>query len=97
MPSYQLTKLAVNDLEDIFDHTNQLFNSKQASRYLQGLETIFFKLSQNPKMGRARHEIRLHLRSIRYQNHVIFYRIQHKSVIILRVLHGSRDLPNLLR
>ena len=48
----------------------------------------------NPKSGRERFEIRMGLRSIVQNSHVIFYRILKDRIRIVRILHGSRDLPS---
>ncbi len=46
-----------------------------------------------PMTGRERGEIRIGLRSVIKENHVVFYRIVKSRVRIVRILHGSRDLP----
>jgi plasmid stabilization system protein ParE len=32
---------------------------------------------------------------VRFPKHLIFYRIEHDQVLILRVIHGVRDLESL--
>lgn len=91
--SYELSAEADADLEEIFDYTHQEFGFNQAVKYLTDLDAIFSTLISSPEIGRLRSEIRTELYSISEQEHVIFYRILPDKIRIVRVLHGSKDLP----
>lgn len=93
---YELSEQADGDLEDIFDYTEEEFGQDQAVNYLLGLEILFERLVVNPKLGRTRNEIKRGLYSISYQEHIVFYRFT-QNIRIVRVLHGSRDLPRFLK
>lgn len=93
---WQLSEPAVTDLEDIYDYTAENFGDEQAVVYLTAIEQLFDNLSENPKLGRTRNEIRKGLRSIVKGNHVVFYRIQSDVITIIRVLHSSRDIHKVL-
>lgn len=75
---------------------NSEFGNDQAISCLADLEPVLLKLVDYPELGRARPEIRVGLRSFAYRNHVIFYRILESHIRVVRVLHGSRDLPSTL-
>ncbi len=90
---YELTDAALLDFEDIYDYTKSELGQRQAEKYLIEFKETLILLSDNPELGRLRTEIRKSLRSIPKGKHVIFYRIVKKKVRILRILHGSRDLP----
>lgn len=94
--TYVLSVEAEADLSDIFDYTEQEFGVEQAVTYLTELETCLLALVANPKAGRERNEIRADLRSMMSNSHVIFYRICDDHIRVVRVLHGSRDFPNIL-
>jgi toxin ParE1/3/4 len=91
--TYRLSAEAEEDLGEIFDYTEQQFGSEQAATYLYELEASLLTLLANPNAGRERNEIRAGLRSITPNSHVIFYRICDDHIRVVRVLHGSRDLP----
>nr|WP_298002519.1 type II toxin-antitoxin system RelE/ParE family toxin [uncultured Flavobacterium sp.] len=55
---------------------------------------FFYFLFKNPFSGTNRTEIKEGLYSFPKDNHIIFYRIFSNHIRIIRVLHGSRDLPN---
>jgi toxin ParE1/3/4 len=90
---FELSLPADQDLEEIFDYTEEEFGSDQAAKYLTELQDVFEQLVENPELGRERNEIKQGLRSFTKDAHVVFYRILSKHIRIVRVLHGSRDLP----
>lgn len=91
--SYELSPEAEQDLSDIFDYTEIEFGLDQAVQYLKDLEHCFIQLCNNSNIGRERTEIREALYSFVSQSHVVFYRILNDRLRVVRVLHGSRDLP----
>lgn len=93
---YVLSEIADKDLENIFDFTNEKFGFDQAEKYLLEIDDVFQKLVQNPRFGKQRNEIKSGLYSFPKDNHIIFYRILDSHIRIVRILHGSRDLPNFL-
>ena len=90
---YILSEIADKDLEDIFDYTFDEFGFDQAEKYLLEIEEIFQHLIVNPQIGKKRDEIKQGLYSFPKDNHIIFYRILDNHIRIVRVLHGSRDVP----
>lgn len=92
--TYILSEAADQDLENIFDFTLNQFGFDQAEKYLLEIEDLFKILVLHPESGKARNEIKEGLYSFPKDNHIIFYRILDKQIQIIRVLHGSRDLPN---
>jgi toxin ParE1/3/4 len=92
--SYKLSAEADFDLEAIFDYTEHRYGFNQAVKYLNDLDILFEQLISNPLIGRKRIELKLSLYSIAEQEHIIFYRIMENHIRIVRVLHGSKDIPN---
>ncbi|WP_312421486.1 type II toxin-antitoxin system RelE/ParE family toxin [Epilithonimonas sp.] len=90
---YILSEIADKDLEDIFNYTFNEFGFDQAEKYLLEIEEIFQNLILNPQIGKKRDEIKQGLYSFPKDNHIIFYRILVSHIRIVRVLHGSRDIP----
>ena len=90
---YELSSEADQDISDIFDYTEAEFGLYQAVSYITALDECFTQLVENPEFGRERDEIREELRSITSSSHIVFYCILEDRIRIVRVLHGSRDLP----
>lgn len=91
--AYVLSDETDNDLNDIFDYTEQEYGFDQAILYLTAFETLFKRLVSNLEIGRQRDEIKPGLYSLTEQQHVVFYRIFKKQIRIIRVLHGRKDIP----
>jgi len=93
---YELSTKADHDIDDIFDYTEKEFGFDQAVKYVSELEPVFQLIANYPKSGKKRDEIKIGLRSFPISSHIIFYRIFKHKIRIVRVLHGSRDLPNFI-
>lgn len=68
-----------------------------ADRLVDSITDRFYLLATHPNIGRTRdQDLRPGLRSFAVAEYVILYRVQDEDVLILRVLHGSRDISALL-
>jgi len=65
-----------------------------ADRYLDCVFERSGELLNHAELGRPRPEVHLGIRSLLCRNHLIFYRVGTESIEVLRILHGSMDLPN---
>ncbi len=93
---WHLSQKAARDLEHIFDYTEAEFGLEQAGSYVSSFDKAFdllAALAENPKLGRDRADIKKGLRSFLKEHHIIFYRLLKGGVRIVRILHGSRDMP----
>ncbi len=90
---YELSVQADNDIDKIFKYTLKMFGLNQAIKYVAEFTPIFNHLLINPTIGKHRIEINDKLFSISKDKHIIFYEILENSILIIRILHGSRDLP----
>ncbi len=92
---YELSSEADRDIEEIFDYTVAEHGLAKAVDYVDNFDPLFTRLIENPQLGRDRREILEGLRSISQESHIVFYRILKDRIRVVRVLHGSRDLPTL--
>ncbi|MCZ6802574.1 MAG: type II toxin-antitoxin system RelE/ParE family toxin [Proteobacteria bacterium] len=63
----------------------------RATAFIETLEAKFAPLLEHPEMGPKRDHLAPELRTHFYRDYVIYYRIGDTEIIIVRVLHGSRD------
>lgn len=68
-------------------------NSVAADHMIDNLTHAYAMLSSMPGAGRGRSDLRQGLRSYVVPPYLIFYRHSLTYLDILRVIHGSRDLP----
>lgn len=54
--------------------------------------TLELLLARNPKVGRRRPDISNDARSLPVLPYIVFYRIAARRIVVLRILHGHRDI-----
>lgn len=89
--SYTLSKKADQDVKAIFTYSYTAFGAAQADKYLDGLETSFEMLADNPLLGRNCDWLRAGYHCYDYASHVIFYRLRKHDIFISRILHSRMD------
>lgn len=67
-------------------------NEGAAERLIDRIRQSLWRLSHYPLSGRARPELGPSVRSLPVGRYVVLHRIEADRVLILRVLHGARDL-----
>ena len=97
--AHRLAPEAETDLDDIWYYTASESGSLDiADRLIDALTERFFLLALQPHIGRHRdHDLRPGLRRFPVSAYAILYRIDAADVLILRIIHGSRDIPALFR
>lgn len=85
---------AKDDLKAILEYI-EADSPGAALRYIEKLETACHKLADFPFQGPRYDEI---YRILIVGSHIAFYRYEEErdTVIIVTVLHGERDIPNIL-
>ena len=90
-----ITPLAACDLEQIGDYIAQ-DNPIRAGTFVAELHAHCKKICSNPE-GYQRHpELSADLRSCVHGNYAIFFESTTEQVTIVRILHGARDIPEVL-
>ncbi len=97
MPEYRLSGKADEDLGEIYVFSHQRFGEAKADAYLLALEERFSILADQPSLGRPIGHIREGYLRWDHESHAIFYKTTEDGIIIMRVLHGMRDVRPLLR
>ena len=68
-----------------------------ADRFLDSLEQRIELLSRHPKIGESRPDLGRRVRAFTIGNYVILFRPIRDGIEVVRVLHGSRDIPAIFR
>ena len=92
MPVVLRTSRAEGDLFEIWHYIAE-DSLRSADRLLDKIAQTCMTLAENPSAGRSRDELADALRSLPVGNYVIFYRPIKDGIVVIRVLHGARDLP----
>ncbi|MDP2066584.1 MAG: type II toxin-antitoxin system RelE/ParE family toxin [Burkholderiaceae bacterium] len=91
----RITPLAARDLEEIGDYIAQ-DNPTRAGSFVSELQAHCEKICLNPAGYRCRPELSDDLRSCAHGNYVIFFEATQEQVTIIRILHGARDMSQVL-
>lgn len=89
------TDLAESDLLDIWLFIAES-SEEQADQLIKKIYDKAEMLLTHPEIGRSRPEVSEDARSFPVGNYVIFYQDNPDGILILRVLHGARDLEKYL-
>ena len=89
------TSQAEEDLLAIWAHVAD-DNLGAADKLLDAIAAACGTLAENPLAGRRRAELAPRVRSFPVGNYLVFYRPMKDGIVVIRVLHGARDIPELL-
>lgn len=95
MAEIELSAAALADLEEIYEYGAANFGIESADLYSRGFGSVFVRLRRYPRSGATRPELGEGIRSILYRQHRMYYIIRDAGVLVLRVIHGARDVHDL--
>ncbi len=96
MPSYHLSRRASRDLDDIAAYLVRTASEETAIYVEACIFHEFEELIRLPAMGHPRHDVtQRNLLFHRVFSYLIVFR-RKPQVVIVRVMHGVRNLPRLL-
>ncbi len=98
MASLRVSPEAETDLDDISVYVVQESQSpERADQFLDRFTAFFARLTENPYLGRRRDDLRPGYRSFPVSDYVVIYRVADEGVLLLRLIRGSRDIPDLIK
>jgi toxin ParE1/3/4 len=91
--AHRLAPQARAELGNIWAHiVKESGNLAAADSVIDAITERFSLLSQYPRMGRTRDDLRPGLRSFAVGQYVIVYAVEDEDVEILQVFHGRQDI-----
>lgn len=100
MVGFRLSREAEADLDSIWLYiARESGGIDVANRVVDSITERFWLLARHPYIGRSRHaDLRSGLRSLGANDYVIIHRVAENDVVlILHVLHCSRDIASAVR
>lgn len=91
----ELSGRARRDLDDIRDWTIRTWGRDRWQAYYRGMGAAFRQIAAHPDCGRTRHLLAKEMRSLVYEQHLIFFAPVADfggRTVILRILHQRRNL-----
>ena len=78
------------DLRNIARYSEREWGERRTTQYLSAIRERFGLLQRRPETGVTRRDIGGGYRSVPVGRHLVFYRIESRAVVIVRVLHQRR-------
>jgi toxin ParE1/3/4 len=94
--SLRLSARARRDVASLLQYSFEAWGEAAQEAYGAELEEIFRSIQRFPKMGRSRDDLKLGIRVIAVNQHVVFYRIDETEIQVERVVHARMDRDSLL-
>ncbi|WP_158813538.1 type II toxin-antitoxin system RelE/ParE family toxin [Methylocapsa sp. S129] len=91
MSGFVFSPRAQADIEEIWDYTAARWNTRQAEAYIRQIQAAIETVAAAPKLARSCEEIKAGYWKYPAGSHVIFFRLIHDGIDIVRVLHGRMD------
>ena len=91
-----LTERALCDIADIERGSIVQWGKTTAAKYIRDIEAAFSLLQENSALLRSEAELHSELRFYRVNKHVLVCDVQQNTIIVLTVIHASRDIPSRL-
>jgi toxin ParE1/3/4 len=88
----RLNAQAKQDLRDVWRGLAEFSGLEPADNRLKTINQKFQQIVQFPHSGSSREDLLPGLRSLPVEDFLIFYRIGHPLIEIVRVVHGRRDI-----
>ncbi|MDG3583597.1 type II toxin-antitoxin system RelE/ParE family toxin [Galbibacter pacificus] len=90
-----LRQEAINDLNEIWDYTFDMWSEIQADKYYATLKFACKEIGKNPTLGRTYTGISSNILGLKSGKHIIFYQqITKDEIEVIRILHDRMDLKN---
>jgi toxin ParE1/3/4 len=89
---YSLRQLAENDLEEIWLYTLQEWGVEPADKYIRELVSRFTWLSENPRMGKHRNDVKEGYYCFPGGSHIIFYTLTNYGIDIIGIPQQRMDM-----
>lgn len=84
---------AVRDLQQIWAYNAERAGERVANDLLRRIHTtIEHVIVDYPRAGRERPELGGNVRSFPIVPHIVFYSVEPRSILVVRILHGHRDI-----
>lgn len=97
MVKLRLAPAARDDLREIRTYSKAIFGPGVARIYLDGMRDTFSLLQDRPSVGAIESDLGEGMRGIAYRSHRIYYHVAEHDVLIVRILHHSRNALRTLK
>ena len=91
MKKIKFAKQASFDIDDMYLYGLINFGETQADLYSDKIKKGLKTIQANPEIGRLVTTVNPAIRRFDFERHVIFYDIKDDEILIVRIIHRSKD------
>jgi toxin ParE1/3/4 len=91
----EFSRATLADFDAIYDYIAR-DNPSAAAHVLRSLDHSIQLLVDQPRLGKVFRHRRLQLRILTHDDYLVFYRERPGVIEIVRVIHGRRNIPDIL-
>ena len=91
MSRIRFTRDAEDDIFNIYAYTAEMHGARQLENYERALKAAFAALEANPEIGVDRSGLRPGTRRYLFESHAIYYEIESRDILVLRILNVKQD------
>lgn len=95
MTAVIITVAAERDLEEIADFISR-DNPRRAITFVAELQDRCHEIASFPEAAPLRPDLGQGIRAVTYRGYLLIYWTRPELVFVLRIVHGARNLPDLL-
>jgi toxin ParE1/3/4 len=88
---YSYSVKAASDLDELLTYTKRYYGQSKVQELAQSLTNLLEAVLTNFEMGKLRFDLAPGIRSVPWLKWLIFYRVLENRLLIVRILHQSRD------
>ncbi|MBK9257411.1 MAG: type II toxin-antitoxin system RelE/ParE family toxin [Saprospiraceae bacterium] len=92
--SYEISRLALKDLDDIWHYTIEHWSKQQANKYYKEIFAVIDEICNNSEIGKSIDEIKIGHKRVNVKSHMIIYKVNREIIYIDRILHQKMDIEN---
>jgi toxin ParE1/3/4 len=90
--NFEISKLALEDLENIWEYTVEQWSKEQANKYYNEVFSVIGKICENSDTRKPIDEIKKGHRRTNVNSHMILYKVKGTTIYIDRILHQKMDI-----
>ena len=92
MFNFEISRLALQDLDDIWEYTAEHWSKQQANKYYKEVFEAIKEICMNSEIGKPIDDIKYGHRSLNFKSHRIIHKIKKVIIYIDRILHQKMDI-----
>ena len=91
---FELSKLALEDINDIWTYSSEQWSNSQANKYYKLIFKEIDSICKNPEIGKSIKEVKNNHRIKIVKSHLIVYKVEEEKIYIDRILHQQMDIES---